>query len=103
MLTKFTQISVQDQTLSRIQDNVSRVVNRIVESHVLDGVLLRNVSLTIGDNTINHTLGRSLTGWMLTRTRGASTVYDKQDTNLLPARTLVLNASAAVVVDIYAF
>lgn len=67
------------------------------------GVILKNVSLSTGDNTINHRLGRDLQGWQLIRVRAAATVYDKQDDNQLKSRTLILNSSAPVVVDLFVF
>lgn len=66
-------------------------------------VVLESVSLLTGDNVINHRLGRKLSGWRLIRIRAAATVYDKQDTNQMPALTLVLNTSAPVIVDIEVF
>lgn len=65
--------------------------------------LLKNVSLVAGYNTISHRLGRKLEGWILTRLRASATIYDDQDNNPNPQLTLILIASAPVVVDLELF
>lgn len=64
---------------------------------------LQNVSLAAGSNTINHLLGRPLQGWYTTRVRASATIYDTQDSNIMPNLTLVLVASAPVVIDLVVF
>jgi hypothetical protein len=74
-----------------------------VQTILVRTLLLTNQVLTPGANSINHGLNRTLVGWILTRVRAASTIYDTQDTNTTPKMTLDLNSSAAVTVDIYVF
>lgn len=66
-------------------------------------IILKNVSLAAGTTVVNHLLGRVLQGWKLVRVRSAATIYDEQDSNQTPNLTLVLNSSAAVIVDIEVF
>lgn len=66
-------------------------------------VLLKNISLSTGSNTINHRLGRKLIGWKITRIRSAATIYDEQDSNTNPQLTLILNSSAPALVDLECF
>jgi hypothetical protein len=80
-----------------------RTLSPVLSAPLLNGALLQGQVLVTGDNTINHTLGRALTGWIIVRKRGTATIYDKQDTNSLPALTLVLNASAGETVDLCVF
>lgn len=57
----------------------------------------------MGSNTIQHKLDRKLQGWVFVRKGAAAEVYDTQDTNTTPDRTLVLVSDAAVTVNIYVF
>lgn len=92
-----------DQSLSLMQTSWATQLNPILTNPIANGLLLKNVVLASGDNTISHTLGRKLQGWIVTRLRASATIYDKQDTNRFPELTLVLNASGAVTVDLYVF
>ncbi len=102
-MIKFHKLQSADRILNMIQDNISEAVNPITTQPILNGNILTNVSLAIGDNTIQHQLGRRLVGWYLVRVRGSVLVYDNQDANLTPDVTLLLVASAARVVDIAVF
>lgn len=92
-----------DNSFTLMQTAWATQLNPIVQLPLVQGLVLQSVSLKAGDNTIDHRLGRKLQGWILTRVRAAATIYDKQDANQLSSRTLVLNSSASVVVDIYVF
>lgn len=92
-----------DQSLTLLQTAWATQLNPVLALPQSSGVILKNVSLAIGDNTINHRLGRNLQGWQLIRVRAAATIYDKQDANQLKDLTLVLNSSAVVVVDLFVF
>jgi hypothetical protein len=92
-----------DNDLMLMQTAWAKQINPIIASPLNQGVLLKQVSLVAGDNTIDHRLGRDLQGWQIVRLRAAATIYDKQDSNQLQSRTLVLNSSAPVIVDLYVF
>lgn len=89
--------------LSLMQTNWASQLNPLLRNPISNGLLLSEVVLASGDNTINHKLGRKLQGWIVVRKRAAADIYDKQDSNLMPQLTLVLNASGAVTVDLYVF
>jgi hypothetical protein len=103
MIQKITKIQSDDRVVNLIQDQTNSTINDILESQIIDSVLLENVSLTTGDNTVSHKLGRKLIGWIIVRQRSAGTVYDKQDTNQLNDKTLLLTASANMTVDLHVF
>lgn len=67
------------------------------------GTILTGIALKSGDNTVSHKLSQNLQGWFIVRLRGAATIYDKQDSNKNQSKTLVLNSSADVTVDIFVF
>lgn len=75
----------------------------IIANPLSNSIILKNVSLAAGTNVVNHKLGRVLQGWNSTRIRAAATIYDLQDTNQTPGLTLVLVASAPVIIDLAVF
>lgn len=92
-----------DQSLTLLQSAWGSQLNPVLGNPLVNGTLLRNVALASGSNTVNHKLGRKLQGWVITRQRSSGSVYDTQDSNQHPDLTLTLQASAAMVVDLYVF
>lgn len=103
MLPKFKTFNSQDIEINRLQDNVADGFNRVLTSAILDFTLIRSVVLKIGDNVVNHELGRNPNGWIVVRKRGPGNFYDKQDSNTTPALNIVINSDSAVTVDFYFF
>ena len=99
----YFEISSLDEKIDQIQDNLINVLNPVFNTQTLGGTLLKNVPLVIGQNKINHLLGRNLVGWQIVRQRSAASFYDNQDNNTTPNKTLLLISSAVVVCDIYCF
>lgn len=89
--------------LSLLQTGWASMLDPLIGLPQNDSIILKNVALLTGDNSVNHKLGRKLIGWVIIRSRAAATFYDKQDTNRTPALTLTLNASGAVTVDLLVF
>lgn len=100
---KFFKTITKDQDLNSVQDNLINVLNPVFNTPILNGTLLQNVILTTGFNTIEHKLGRKLVGWTITRQKSFASIYDDQDNNPLPTRTLTLVTGNDVIVDIYCF
>jgi hypothetical protein len=76
----------------------------VLKNPFMSGLLLSKVTLVSGTNTIKHGLGRAIQGWIPVRVRSsAASIYDTQDSNTSPNTTLILNASAAVTIDLYVF
>lgn len=96
-------IQTDSRELSQLQTTWASQINPVLTQAILGGNYLKNVSLTTGDNVINHKLGRNLQGWIITRIRSAATLYDTQDTNQSPSLTLNLNSSANCVVDLLVY
>lgn len=93
----------QKQTLDQMQTKWASILNPVIKAPTNNASILQSVSLVVGTNSVNHLLGQKLQGWYIVRLRAASTIYDMQDTNQTPQLTLVLNASAPVVVDLAVF
>lgn len=90
-------------TLSLMQTKWAQILNVLLRNPSLNCSILAKVPLAEGSNTINHLLGRRLTGWRIVRQRAAAEIYDTQDSNPNPTQTLLLTASAAAVVDLEVF
>ena len=103
MLPKFKSFNSSNMEINRLQDNVADGFNPVLNSPILDSVIVKDVALIVGDNVVNHLLGRPPLGWIVIRKRAAGNFYDKQDTNTIPNRTIVINSDSAVTVDIYFF
>lgn len=91
-----------DNTLSLLQTKWAEQIDPVVAQPFNSGVILSNVILS-SSSVINHKLGRDLQGWALVRLRGKATVFDTQDVNPIPSKTLQLNASSGVSADILVF
>jgi hypothetical protein len=78
-------------------------IDPVIDLPINSGVILKSVTLAAGDNSVSHKLGRVLQGWFVVRQRASATIYDKQDSNQHPELSLTLNASGAVVVDLFVF
>lgn len=92
-----------DFVSSKFQEYVASVIAPFLNSEVLDGVLLKNISLGSGTNFVEHKLGRKIQGWIVVRQRSDARVWDDQDNNVNVSRTLKLQTSAAVEVDLWIF
>lgn len=103
MLPKFKTFNASNVELNRLQDNVADGFNSVLTSLILDYNIVSNQALKVGDNIVDHKLGRAPVGWFIIRKRGPGNFYDKQDSNPTPTRNIVINSDAAVTVDIYFF
>jgi hypothetical protein len=83
--------------------NLQQIFAGLLGKVQLDSVLLSGVVLAAGSNTIPHTLGRTLTGWKLTRLSAEALIWDAQATNNNPGTYLVLVASEPCTVSIEVF
>lgn len=92
-----------DKDFQLMQTGWAQQLNPVIELPLNKGIILSNVVLTTGSNTVNHKLGRKLQGWVITRIRSNATVYDTQDLNNTPQLNLLLTASGNVTVDLLVF
>lgn len=99
-LTKF-QSSINEFML--MQTDWIKKLNPLLAKPQSASSILQNVSLTTGNNTINHLLGRKLQGWKIIRQRASASIYDNQDNNSMQSLTLLLVSSAPVVIDLEVF
>ena len=92
-----------DDISNRSQDNTDTVLRPIVNSAIIDGVLLNDIELTYGANTIEHKLGRKLLGYIVVRKNNDAVISDAQDTNKLSSKNLILYSDTLVTVSLWCF
>lgn len=100
----FKKLPTANREVDQLQNNIEQYAQPITASQIIDGVLLKSVTLSSATTTVvDHKLGRKLLGWTIVRKRADSRVWDSQDSNKAQDRTLWLECSADVVVDIWVF
>ena len=103
-LRRYERIPTRDETLNRVQERVEDALLPVSSAKILDGHILENQSLASGTTSeIAHSLGRNLIGYIVVKRDAAHHVYDTQDTNDTPDKTLYLTASGTVTVDLWVF
>lgn len=101
-MAKLPYFDTDDLSLSLLQDKWAQVLEPVINQPQNNAVILKGIVLS-SSSVINHTLGRKLQGWQVVRQRGDASIYDRQDINSFPDRTLLLTASSGVSVDILCF
>lgn len=98
------QVQGGDRNFSQFQQNVQTAVKQVLANPLMQGLVLTSVKLQPGlDNTIAHTLNRTLQGWFIVRQRSQAQIWDNQDANTSQDKTLVLRSSDNVTVDIWVY
>lgn len=75
-------------------------INPIVSNPFCKTAILKGVKLLTGNNIINHSIGQTQQGWVITDIQGVASIYRNAPFNNL---TLSLHSSADVTVDIGVF
>lgn len=106
-LKRFKKIAIrskEDKQLDNLQTNIEEALNPIINSPIVDGVLVKKVCLDpLQPTVIQHKLGRAPLGWIVVRKRNDSRIWDIQDANTNPKRSLALTCSHACTVDLWIF
>lgn len=96
--------------LNSLVTNLRQIFTSLLKKPQLDAILLTNITVNTTPTIIAHTLGKTLTGWQITRLRNSSAIiFDLQDQNPNPQVYLVLQMQGilspanSVVVDILVF
>ena len=78
-------------------------LNPVLANPIVNGLILSNIKVVAGANTLNHTLGRKLQGYVVILNSAAVTYYDNQSTNQKPELTLILVSSGSATISLYVF
>jgi hypothetical protein len=95
-------IHVPDQSLMRVQDAIADTINKWPD-FLYSAQLIGPFNLVTGDNIINHGLDTVLQGWLVVRRSTGAVLYDKQTTNRVPNKTLIVNSSTNVTISLIVF
>ena len=102
--TSFIRHTTESGDLEQIQNNLENRFRDVEACDLIEGRLITEISLASGDNDVEHKLGRTIRGFIITRFREAhANVYEKISTNNNLDRILKLNSSGATTVDIWVF
>lgn len=83
-----------------MQSGWASQLNPLLNAPLSSNLILKEIVLAVGNNVINHKLGRKLQGYIISDITGAATIYRSAPKNDL---TLTLNSNASVVVDLVVF
>lgn len=93
----------QQLPLEQLQPKWAAILNPVIANPITSGLQLDNIELTIGNNVINHKLGRKLQGYMIVRKNGQAGIFDTQGSNQMPQLTLNLTSDADVLVSLWVY
>lgn len=80
----------------------SSQLNPVIEAPLVNGNLIRNITVVSGSNDIIHKLARAYKGWIVTGMHGSFVqLYDTP--NSMPSKVLTLNANASGSIDLFIF
>ena len=86
------------------QDHVESVITPVLNSVIIDGVILEDIDLVSGSFTsIEHKLGRKPRGYLIIRRSTAQTVYEDAGDYDNRKLFLKLRASGSVTVNLWVF
>lgn len=103
MLKDFKKISSTNKEVKQLQENVEQAIKPIINSQIVDGVLVKNIVIVSGtEKFVEHKLGREPIGFIVVRKRANAIIWDDQDNNT-NKRTFSLNSSANVTIDAWIF
>jgi len=90
----------QKLNLDMMQTKWAQELNPLLSNQLTNGILIPNITITTGSNTINHRLQRKQVGYIITDINASATLYRSQDFNNL---TLTLTSNAACVISLWVF
>lgn len=103
MIPRFRRINVKDNDLRLVQDSSEVVLTALISKSILDGLIIKDVSLLTTTTSVDHKLGRELIGWIVISNSSDSRVWDEQASNQQKTKTLLLKASSATTVSLWVF
>lgn len=104
MIPQLRRIRSSDNNIRQLQDATDAVFKVIIDKAILDGNLLQDIPLDSAIlNSVDHKLGRSPRGYIVVRSNANSNVWDSQDVNPMPTKTLNLNCDVNVTISLWVF
>ena len=92
------------RVFNNAQDHIEEVINPVLNSVIVDGVILEDIDLVSGSFTdIEHKLGREPRGYLVIRKSAAQTVYEEVGDYDNRKLFIKLRASGSVTVNLWVF
>ena len=91
----FKKVNTAIKDLYQTQENVEQVLTPILNSPVIDGVLIKDIDVGTTDTIVNHKLGRTPLGWIVVKRNENAVIYESATTNNNRDKFLILKASSA--------
>lgn len=96
-------IQTDDRLINQLQQGIKQAVGPVLRNPLVNGNIVSGQALQIGQNVVNHGLGRQLQGWIPIGQNAKASFYDNQANNPQPAQTLLIVSDAAVTASFYCF
>lgn len=94
-------LNTGDDILNRLQDNLIQAIEPLTKVPISNGILLSNISLSSGSNTVQHGLGRQPLGMVVTgNVTGAALSYTVTNAT---STTIPVTASIATTASFWVF
>lgn len=91
------------RSFNMLQTNIQTVLDQIVLDPFVDGTTLADIVVSVGSNTINHTLGRKPLGYVLISKDQNGDVWSGQAANKSADKTLILNSNQNMTISLRIF
>ena len=103
-INRYKKVPSKDKVIDQLQKNIEQAINPIINSQIVDGILLKDVCLeALKANLVTHKLGRPALGYIVVRKRADSRIWDIQDDNINKSTTIAITCSHNVTVDLWVF
>ena len=91
-----------NQTFQLFQTRLKSLLDPVISNRLSQGVLVSNVSLTVGTNVLNHKLGRLQQGWILVDSNLPAVIW-RSAAFTTTTLTLTSSATAAITASFWMF
>lgn len=103
MAIKIPLVITENRDLNLFQTQLSKALQPVTTNPINQGSLLTGIAVINGQVTVNHGLGRTLMGYIVTLNNSNVNLWDSQESNPSPAQTLLLNADGNSVISLWVF
>ena len=99
----FTQIHSENAEVNRLQSHIKTTLSPLLQLPISDGVLIKDLSIETTDTRVNHGLGRTYEGFIITRLQSNAVIFESSTENTDKNLFIFLKGSSAATADIYFF
>lgn len=93
-------VQTTDRNVNQLQQNILQALRPLLQSPLLNGVIVQDQVLSIGDNVITHGLDRPIQGWFPCRVLDAACALYEVSSN---SANVTINSDAVATIDLYVF